>query len=109
MLSLKNRLRKKKEFNYIYKKGKVYFTKFLTLYVVSTKWKESKFGFSISNKIGNSVVRHKVKRRLSEIIRLKINELPVKNYVFVAKQNIDELSFAQLQQEVEIILSKVKE
>lgn len=107
MLARKNRLKKKKEFNYIYKKGKIYHTKFLIVYVVPTRAKESKVGFTISNKIGNSVIRHKLKRRLSEIIRCCLKNLPVRNYVFVAKVNSNNLDFSQLKREVECILNKV--
>ena len=91
MLAKKNRLRKKKEFNFIYKKGEVFYSKFLALYKANTKLKEKKIGFSVSNKVGNSVVRHKVKRKLSEVVRLNINLLPLNNYIFVAKQGSENL------------------
>ena len=108
MLASKNRLKKKKEFNFIYKKGKAYYTKYLALYVVPTRAKDIKIGFSVSNKVGNSVIRHKIKRRLSEIIRVLLKDLPKKNYIFVAKQNSDLLNFYDLQKEVKILLDKAK-
>lgn len=108
MLKGINRLRKKKEFSYIYHKGETYYTKFLTLYVAPTKLKNIRIGFSVSNKLGNSVVRHKIKRRLSEITRPKIKELPHLNYIFVAKKGIEELNFLELKKEVESVLQKVK-
>ena len=106
MLKKENRLKKRKEFSYIYRKGKVIYTKFLSLYVVPTKSKFSKIGFSISNKIGNSVVRHKLKRRLSEIVRININSYPINNYVFVTKKGCESLSFYELSNEVSLIIKK---
>ena len=108
MLNIKNRLKKKKEFSYIYKKGEVYHSKFLTLYCLSTKLDNIRVGFSVSNKIGNSVVRHKVKRRMSEIVKYKISTLPHNNYIFVVKIGIDQLPFDRLKNEIEFVLSKIK-
>ena len=108
MLSKKNRLKKKKEFNFIYKKGEVFYSKFLSLYVTKTKLNFCKVGFSVSNKIGNSVVRHKVKRKLTEIIRLNIAKLPANNYIFVAKNGIENLSYKELLDNVFHVLKKAK-
>lgn len=107
MLNIKNRLRKKKEFSYIYRKGEVLHSKYITVYFVETRYKNVKVGISISNKIGNSVVRHKVKRRLSEIIRNRINLFPVCNYVFSVKSGIDSLSFDDLTIEVEGLINRL--
>ncbi len=109
MLKKENRLKKKKEFNYIYRKGKVFYTKFFKLYVVSTKSKFCKVGFSINNKIGNSVVRHKLKRRLSEIVKDLIFSLQIKNYVLVAVKGVELLDFEQLTIQVEQIFKKALE
>ena len=73
-----------------------------------TKLKDKKIGFSVSNKVGNSVVRHKVKRKLSEVVRLNINLLPLNNYIFVAKQGSETLSYDQLKDNVFYLLKKAK-
>ena len=108
MLAKKNRLRKKKEFNFIYKKGEVYYSKFLALYISKTKLVDKKIGFSVSNKVGNSVVRHKVKRKLSEVVRKNISCLPLNNYIFVAKQGSENLSSQELQDNFFYLLKKAK-
>ncbi len=108
MLKTKNRLKKKKEFSYIYRKGETYFAKDLTLIATKTKLPHSKVGFSVSNKVGNSVVRHKLKRRLSEIVRVRINSFPVANYVLVAKPSAVGKDFWELVSQVESLFQKVK-
>ena len=108
MLKRENRLRKNKEFSFVYKKGKSYYSKFLGLYVCFTRNKKSKLGFSISNKVGNSVVRHKIKRKLTEILRKKLATMPVKNYVFVAKIGCDKLTFDELNLQVSGLIERVK-
>lgn len=96
MLDKKNRLKKKKEFNYIYKKGEAFFCKYFTMYVVKTKYNVSKIGFTVSNKVGNSVVRHRIRRLMSESIRLNIHLLPVNNYVFVARVGSEGLTLKEV-------------
>lgn len=108
MLRAKNRLKKRKEFSYIYRKGEVYFAKDLTLFVSKTRFNQSKVGFSVSNKVGNSVVRHKLKRRLSEIVRVRLQSFPIANYVLVAKPSAVEHDFYQLVREIENLFQKVK-
>ena len=101
MLARKNRLKKKKEFSYIYRKGESYYSADMIL-------ASSKVGFSVSNKVGNSVVRHKIKRQLSEIVRLRINNFPIKNYILVAKPTVADKNFHDLEKQVEILFEKVK-
>lgn len=106
MLKKEFRLKKKKEFNFIYKKGEVFYSKFLALYVAKTKLTNSRFGFVVGHKVGNSVVRHKVKRRLSEAVKDFVLSLPKNNYIFVAKSGCEQLDFDGIKQNVEYILKK---
>lgn len=108
MLKRINRLKKKKEFSFVYRRGKSFNTKYLSLYVCNTRLKNSKIGFSISNKVGNSVVRHKIKRRLSEILKNEISKLPLNNYIFVVKIGCETLNFNELTIQIENLLEKMK-
>lgn len=106
MLKKEFRLKKKKEFNFIYKRGEVFYSKFLALYVAKTKYKNSKFGFVVGHKVGNSVIRHKVKRRLSEVVKDYVLTVPTNNYIFVAKSGCEQLDFEGIKQNIEYILKK---
>lgn len=59
-------LRRNKEFRYVYRRGKSVSDRNLTLVYVVTKTPHLKVGFSISKKLGNSVERNKLKRRMKE-------------------------------------------
>lgn len=86
MLKKLNRLKKRKEFNYVYKKGEtVHSTSF---YIHYTKnWRSTpQIGISVSKQVGNSVVRGRVKRIISEACRLNIEKFANKNYVITAKE-----------------------
>jgi ribonuclease P protein component len=59
-------LRRNKEFRYVYKRGKSVSDRNLMLIYVVTKTPHLKVGFSVSKKLGNSVQRNKLKRRMKE-------------------------------------------
>ena len=64
-------------------------------------------GFSVSNKIGKSTVRNKVKRRLREIVRLNFSSIKgTHNLVIIAKDGIEKLSYKELENEVINLLKK---
>ena len=107
MLGKTNRLTKRKEFGYIYKKGTTTYSNFIGLYSVPTNKKVARIGFSISKKIGKAHTRNLVKRRLSEIIHdILPNINPNFNYIFVAREGIDKLPFEDLKGQVLYLLNK---
>lgn len=101
MLSSENRLKKRKEFGYIYKKGKAVYSQNLNIIYVDNNRKVFRAGFSVSKKIGKAVVRNKVKRRLSAIIRNNLNLIKNEyNYIITVKSGIEKLTYLQLKEEV---------
>ena len=106
MLSRINRIKKTKEFSYIYKKGTFYSCKYFSVHYVDTRLPDAKIGISISNKIGNSVTRSKLKRVISEIVRVKLPILAVKNYVITLKTEANSVDFRMLNDEFNKFLVK---
>ncbi len=107
MLKKENRLKKNRHFNYIYKKGEKVFGKHINLCFLKTKYKPFKVGFSVSNKIGKSTVRNKVKRRLREAVRLNFDKIKsTHNLIFVAKDGIENLCYKDIESEVLFLLKK---
>ena len=102
-----NRLKKNKQFAYIYKHGKAVFSNHINLIYIKSKYKPLKVGFSVSKKIGKSVVRSKVKRRLSEGFRsLMPNVNPNYNYIFIAKNGIESLDYWQILTEIKSLITR---
>ena len=105
-----NRIKKRKEFNYIFKNGEVYSSKFVNLLVTSSWLNKYKVGFSSGKKVGNAVTRNKVKRRIKEAVYASRDLLKVKtNYIFVAKSNSSEASFDEIKSCVEYLLTKLNQ
>ena len=107
MIKSENRLRKNKHFKYIYHRGETKSLGYIVMSYITTKFDVMKVGFSVSKKIGKSVVRNKVKRRLRECFcALKKNINPHYNYIFGAKVGIENLSFEQIKNNMMELLKK---
>lgn len=67
-------LKKNKDFQQVYKKGKSVANRFLVMYVLENHTQENRLGISVSKKVGNSVVRHHLTRLIRESYRLHEKE-----------------------------------
>ncbi|MCL1965410.1 MAG: ribonuclease P protein component [Firmicutes bacterium] len=77
------RLRKNKQFQYVYHKGKSCACREMVL--LHVRGPHLQVGFSVSRKVGNSVVRNRVKRCLREQFRLFLPRLRPGLYVIIAR------------------------
>ncbi len=64
-------LKNSKEFSFVYHHGKSYANRYLVMYVVENYLGKNRLGISVSKKVGNSVVRHRLTRLIRENIRLR--------------------------------------
>ena len=106
MLSKINRLKKKKEFNYIYKRGEAFHSSSFTMHVVRAYKRFPQIGISVSKAVGNSVVRSRVKRIFSEACRLNIDKFAIKNYVITPKQASADKTSTEIARELIHVLKK---
>ena len=65
-----NSLKKSNEFSFVYRNGKSYANKYLVMYLAKSDLDENRIGISVSKKVGNSVVRHRIIRLIRESYRL---------------------------------------
>ena len=64
-------LKKTRDFSIVYQRGKSYANRTLVLYVLRKKGADTnRVGISVSKKVGNSVVRHRLTRLVRESYRL---------------------------------------
>lgn len=63
-------LKKNSDFQKIYCERKSYANRFLVMYILENGTGRNRIGISVSKKVGNSVVRHRVKRLIKEAYRL---------------------------------------
>ncbi len=67
---MKNSIKKNEEFREIYNQGKSYANKYLVMYIYENGTQNNRIGISVSKKVGNSVVRHRLTRLIRESYRL---------------------------------------
>ena len=67
-------LKKTKDFQNVYNKGKSFANSYLVMYVLDNGLDKNKIGISVSKKVGNRVVRHRVTRLIRESIRLNVEK-----------------------------------
>lgn len=99
-------LKKNYEFARVYRKGKYFTSKNLTLYVLSDKKSEKRIGITVSKKsYGRSVDRNRIRRLVRESYR-DLEEKIKKNadMVFVIRKNNQIPSFKVINNEVNYLL-----
>ncbi len=106
MLKRENRLKKRKEYSFLYKRGSVAHSTNFFIHYVRAYRPYPQIGISVSKQIGNSVVRSRVKRIISEACRLNIDKFAVKNYVITARESIVDKSSKDVEKELLRVLKK---
>ena len=108
MLDKENRLRKKRDFEAIFKKGRSFKESFLILKIVKNSLEASRFGFIVSQKVSkNAVVRNKIRRRLSEAIRLNLKDIKKGiDAVLIALPSIKSKTYPEIKDMLAIIFKK---
>ena len=66
-------LKKNSDFKNVYSRGKSYANKYLVMYMLENNMGKNRIGISVSKKVGNSVVRHRITRLVRESYRLHEN------------------------------------
>ena len=64
-------LKKNTEFQNVYANGVSFANKYLVMYVLKNDLNKNRIGISVSKKVGNSVIRHRITRLIRESYRLQ--------------------------------------
>lgn len=89
-------LKKNKDFQQVYKNGTSQANRYLVMYVLENRYRKNRLGISVSKKVGNSVVRHRVTRLIRESYRL--NEMEFKNgldIVVIARPSAKNITYKE--------------
>lgn len=91
-------LKKKKDFQIVYKSGVSFANKYLVMYKKENNIEGNHLGISVSKKVGNSVVRHRITRLIRESYRLNEEKFG-KGYdlIVVARVNAKGISYADME------------
>ena len=91
-------IRKNEDFRTCYKSGKSYANKYLVVYIRENGTDHNRIGISVSKKVGNSVVRHRIKRLVHESYRLHEGEFDSgSDIVVVGRRSADGASYTEIE------------
>jgi ribonuclease P protein component len=104
------RVKDNKEFQVIFKKGKSFANRQLVIYY-RKKEDQSHFrvGLSVGKKIGNAVVRNRIKRFIRQAFHELEKEIkPSYDFIIIARQPTKEMEFFEVKKSLTHLLSKEK-
>ena len=104
-MQCRSRLTGSKRFSQIHQDGISTANRLLVIRFLANGLDQSRFGFMISKRIGNAVVRNRVKRRLREAIRTN----SIKSgwdTIFIARRGSEKASYQQLRQAADNLLRR---
>lgn len=94
----KQKLRNSREFRKVYDTGKSYANKYLVMFFLNNDKNTNIVGFATTKKLGNSVVRNKVRRRMKEAYRLNSNKIKEGyDIVFLSRVKAKEVTFKEIE------------
>jgi ribonuclease P protein component len=95
ILKKSRRVKSEKEFQFVFKKGRSFANKQIVIYV-TLKENQSNFriGLSVSKKVGNAIVRNRIKRYLRQAF-YEMDSLIIRNIdiVVIARAQLAEFNF----------------
>lgn len=94
----KESVKKSSLYRKIYNEGISFANKYLVMYVLDNETDKVRIGISVSKKVGNSVVRHRVTRLIREIYRLNEHRIQKgKDIVVIARINAKDISYNDIE------------
>ena len=94
-------LKKNRDFQSVYRRGKSRVNRSFVMMVRSNDLAFNRYGISVSKKVGNSVVRHRITRVVREVIRLHQQDvLPGHDIVIIARSQVSGCHYSDCERDV---------
>jgi ribonuclease P protein component len=106
-LSKREILRRKEDFNEIFRKGRWIGGKFIVIYYLCSE--DRKIGFTVPKKVPNKVLKNRIKRKLRELYRTQKDLFPPKGHMILHGQlTVIDASYDDLLIDLKSVLMKLK-
>lgn len=103
------RLLKNKDFKRVLDKRSSVANNEYIIYFRENEIENTRIGISVSSKIGNSVVRHKIKRQVDQMLITFIDFKEKIDYVIILRKGFLENSFQDNQEKLKSLIKKTKD
>jgi ribonuclease P protein component len=107
----KYRLRSGDDFRRVRREGRTSVHPLLVLSVLPNDLEYSRFGFAVGRRIGNAVCRNRIKRRMRESVRIRIQGGEITggwDVVLIARRPIQDASFRQVDGAIGLLLRRAR-
>jgi ribonuclease P protein component len=106
-----NRLTRREDFNKVYRHGKSsanhQFVVYMMAQPAAVEGNSYRLGISVSKKVGNAVVRNRIRRLLKEIVRLNGDKIaPRTDMILIARKPAAEMEYAEMEKSVLHVLKR---
>ena len=104
-----NIVRKNIDFSRIIENNKPYKTNYFNVFFEKNYINDYRFGISVSKKVGNAVIRNKLKRQIKNILDQYKDKI-IREYdcIIIVKSNIINLSYLEIKEQLFETLKKIK-
>ena len=96
MLAKAHRILRGEDFRRVIRSGKRVSTPYAVVHIAAGSSDVSRFGFIVSKRVGGAVVRNRLKRQLSELVRRHLPEAEPRDVVFRVLPAAKDADFATL-------------
>ena len=103
----KEYLTKSEQYALVYKEGKSWVNGLMVVKVLPNGLGISRYGFSVSKRVGKAVTRNRVKRLFREVLRLTPLESGW-DIIFIARSAVANIEYNELKESVEGLLSRAQ-
>ena len=103
------RLRRNSDFQRVRRVGKLYASPLMVLAFLRNELDYNRFGFVVSKRLGKAVQRNRLKRRMREATRLRMNQIkPGYDLVVIARTRINQASYQEISDSLDALLRTAK-
>ena len=87
------RVKSDKDFQKIFHEGKSIASRKFVIYHLKVEQKHFRVGLSVSKKLGNAVVRNRIKRSIRHILQEVKPQLTTDDFVVIARSGVEQLDY----------------
>ncbi|MFS1664076.1 ribonuclease P protein component [Streptococcus sp. zg-JUN1979] len=99
------RVKSDKDFQQLFHRGKSIANRKFVIYHLKTRDDHFRVGLSVSKKLGNAVVRNRIKRRIRHILQECKPYLQTTDFVVIARKGVEELDYHDMAKNLKHVLT----